>query len=96
MDILLDNLVQPKKCCFISKRYLAVYNFMSQLYDISSYVLLFEKFILLKKTVLLNQINVPNQDKKLNIKNEEIIFNINYRLRNKKYTIFDTLLLLNN
>ena len=69
---------------------------MSQLYDISSYVLLFEKFILLKKTVLLNQINVPNQDKKLNIKNEEIIFNIDYHLRNKKYTIFDTLLLLNN
>ena len=96
MDILLDNLIQPKTCCLVSKRYLIVYNFMSQLYDISSYVLLYEQFTLLKKTFLLNKINVPNQDKKLNIMNQETLFNISYHLRSKKSTVFDTLLLLND
>ena len=48
LDIIFDNLMNPKKFFTLSKRYFTVYNFMCQIYDISSHVILIKQFNILK------------------------------------------------
>ena len=88
MDIFLDIIKQPKKFCVVSQQYLTVYNFMSQLYDISSYVLLYEQFNIIRRVLYLQNYDYFSQVKKINILNEEIMLNINENLRKKRNAIF--------
>ena len=48
LDIIFDNLVNPHKFFNLSKKYFTVYNFMCQVYDISSHVILIKQFNILK------------------------------------------------
>ena len=95
MDILLDNLIRPKKFCCVSDNYLIAYNFMSQIYDVSTYVLLYKQFNVLKKSVYLNKNNsIKNQ--KINIKNSEIMGNINNNIANKKNILYSKTVIFDN
>ena len=88
MDVFLDIIEQPKKFCVVSQQYLTVYNFMSQLYDISTYVLLYKQFNIIRRVLYFKNYDCFFHPKKINILNEEIITNINECLRNKKNVIF--------
>ena len=94
MDVFLDIITQPKKFWIVSQQYLIVYNFMSQLYDISTYVLLYEKFNIIRRVLYFKNYAYFSQTKKINILNEEVMININENLRNKKNAIFSDDLLI--
>ena len=46
-----DKVIYPKKFCCIPKAYFIVYNFMCQIYDISTHILLFKHFNLLNNAL---------------------------------------------
>ena len=94
IDVFLDFIKQPKKFCLVSQQYLTAYNFMSQLYDISTYVLFYEQFNVIRRVLYFNYYDCFNQTKKINISNEEIMININENLRNKRSAIFSNKLLI--
>ena len=94
MDIFLDFIKQPKKFCIVSKQYLMAYNFMSQLYDISTYILLYEQFNIMRKVLYFRYYDCFAKSTKINILNEEIMTSINENLRNKKNVIFSDQLLV--
>ena len=94
MDVFLDFIEQPKKFCIVSKEYLTAYNFMSQLYDISTYVLLYKNFNIMKKILYFKYYDCFGRNKKINILNEEIMLNINENLRNKRSSIFSDSLII--
>ena len=88
MDSLLDRFIKPKKFIYISKKYLIVYNFMNQLYDISTYILLYKQLQLLKITLDRNQNLIMNEYAKMNIKNGEFMDNLDNVLQHGKFPIF--------
>ena len=51
LDIIFDNLVNPHKFFNLSKKYFTVYNFMCQVYDISSHIILIKQFNILKNII---------------------------------------------
>ena len=67
MDIFLDMIKLPKKSCIVSQQYLTVHNFMSQLYDISTYVLLYEQFNIIRSVLYFKYYDCFSQTKKINI-----------------------------
>ena len=85
MDIFIDKLIKPKSLCCIDKRYLTVYNFMGQIFDISSHIHLFKHYNVFKNLFLnefnrgkdLHQINMEN---KMNINDETLMADINKEL----------------
>ena len=93
MDVFLDLIKQPKKFFIVSHQYLTAYNFMSQLYDISTYVLLYEQFNIIRKVLYSKNYDCFSQIKKINILNDEIMININESIRNHKSAIFSDKLL---
>ena len=95
MDILLDNLIRPKKICCVSDKYLTSYNFMSQIYDVSTYLLLYKQFNVLKKSIRQNKNNFL-KDQKINIKNSEIMENINNNIGRKKNILYSKTVLFND
>ena len=44
LDIIFDKLIKPQKFFCIPKAYFTVYNFMCQIYDISTHIILFKQF----------------------------------------------------
>ena len=65
MDVFLDKLVNPKSFCKINKNYFVVYRFMGKVFDISSHILLFKYFNILRILFL----NSSNEEKeKFNLK----------------------------
>ena len=94
MDFFLDILLNQNKFCFVSKKYLIIYKFMNQLYDISSYVLLYEKYNILKANVLFNKNLGSNA--KININNVSIMDTIKKDLEEKNCAIFPEKMLFDN
>ena len=43
-DIIFDNLIYPRRLFCVTKKYLTVYHFMCQVYDISTHIMLFKQF----------------------------------------------------
>jgi hypothetical protein len=50
-DFFYDKAISPKKFCCIPKTYFAIYNFMCQIYDISTHIILFRNFNLLNNAL---------------------------------------------
>ena len=69
-------------------RFIHVYNYLSQLIDINSYLGLQKQFGLLKHSILneenLNRIEAPN---KINIERKHFIRDINYSLKDNKLNL---------
>ena len=51
LDFYFDRFIHPQKFCCINKKYFTVYNFMSQIYDISTHILLFKQFNILNNSL---------------------------------------------
>ena len=43
-DIIFDNLIYPRRLFCVTKKYLTVYHFMCQVYDISTHIMFFKQF----------------------------------------------------
>ena len=88
MDFIFDRLIQPKKFMNISEKYLIVYNFMNQLYDISTYLLLYKQFQLLKISLDREKRQIINEHVKINISNDEFMNHLDNDLRSRKFPVF--------
>jgi hypothetical protein len=78
LDILFDNLINPKKFLCISKNYFLLFNFMCKVYDISTHILFFKQFNLINKffknkKIEENEINKSLFSKRININNNQIM-----------------------
>ena len=88
LDFIFDRLIQPKKFMNISEKYLIVYNFMNQLYDISTYLLLYKQFQLLKISLDREKRQIINEHVKININNDEFMNQLDNDLRSRKFPVF--------
>ena len=92
LDIIFDKLIYPQKFCFLSKTYFTVYNFMCQIYDISTHILLFKQFNLLnniiKKLYTEKGYCLTQKFKKINISDVKVIEKLNNDLKSKKSILF--------
>jgi hypothetical protein len=91
LDFFFDKFEKPQKFCGMPKRYFILYNFMGQIYDISTHILLLKKFNNLNHFILenVNSINYPfEKDSKININDKNILTKLNNELRNSNCIIF--------
>ena len=92
LDIIFDKLIFPKKFFCLSKTYFTVYNFMCQIYDISTHIILFKQFNafnnILKKIYEEKGFCPAHPFNKINIKDYDAIERINKDLKNKKSILF--------
>ena len=99
MDIFIDKLIRPKSFCCMNKKYFIVYNFMGQIFDISSHILLVKNFNIFQNFLFL-EFNLGNKlenykiDKRININNEKLMKEINNDLNDKTCDIFTKSLLV--
>jgi hypothetical protein len=94
LDIIFDNLINPKKFFCISKNYFLLFNFMCKIYDISTHILFFKQFNLINKffkhkKIEENEINNSLFSKRININNNQIMNKIDTDLNKiSNYDIF--------
>ena len=96
LDIIFDKIKQPNKFCYLSKSYFTVYNFMSQLYDISNYIVLFKNFNLINSAVLNiyeeQGLHISKTLDRINLKDKSLITKINTELKSDKSLLFSKFL----
>ena len=88
-SIFIKNVDISKRSFFFTKKFTVVYNFICQLFDISSYLILQREFQIMKNTVIEEkQRNIIEKGQKINVNASS--FNINMRecLDSKKFSIF--------
>ena len=91
LDFFFDKFEQPKKFCGISRRYFTLYNFMGQIYDISTHILLLKKFNILNHFIIenVNSNSFPfENDSKININDKTMLSKLNNEIRNSNCIIF--------
>ena len=92
MDLFFDKLIRPQKFFCMSKKYFTVYNFMCQIYDISTHIILFKNFNLLnnilKEIIKERGLRPFHSFNRININDNDIIKQINKDLRIKKSILF--------
>ena len=85
LDFFFDRLMHPQKFGCINKKYFIVYNFMSQIYDISTHILLIKQFNLinngLKKIYEENGLCPTHPFKRININDDDLMNRINEDLK---------------
>ena len=91
-DLFFDKLNHPQKCFCLPKTYFTVYNFMSQIYDISTHIILVRQFIILNnfmQRIYEEKGYCPAHPfKKININDNILIDKLNKDLKCKKSILF--------
>ena len=83
----------------MNKKYFIVYNFMGQIFDLTSHILLIKNFNIFKN-IFLNEINGGKKlnslttDKKININDENLMKEISLDLKDQSCDIFTKILLI--
>lgn len=98
LDFFLDKLIHPQKFFCLPKEYFTVYNFMCQIYDISTHIILYKHFNSLnkmfKEKIYENDEVCPTKPyNKINIGDEKKIEKINKDLKSNKSILFSNNLL---
>ena len=93
LDIIFDNIKKPNKFFCISKVYFTVYNFMCQIYDISTHIILFKQFnllnnIMLEKSYTETGVCPIKPYNKINICDINLVDKLNKDLEKRKSIIF--------
>jgi len=93
LDFFLDKLIHPQKFFCLPKEYFTVYNFMCQIYDISTHIILYKHFNSLnkmfKEKIYENDEICPAKPyNKINIGDEKRIEKINKDLKSNKSILF--------
>ena len=87
-SIFIKNFDPKKNYCFLSKKFVGVYDFICQLFDISSYLILQREFQIMKNTVLeKEQRNILEKSQKVNVNDHSFQYEINECLNQKKLSI---------
>ena len=94
LDIIFDNLINPKKFFCISKTYFVIYNYMCKIYDISTYIVLFKNFNIVKN--ILKEYMCENYElftstivKKINISDLKLIEGMKNDIKDKKSILYN-------
>ena len=93
MDCIFNKLIFPRKFFCISKTYFTVYNFMCQIYDISTHIILFKQFNFINN-IFLEKIHEENGTcpakpyNKINLNDNSIIEQINKDLNDNKSILY--------
>ena len=91
-SIFMKNLGVSKKSFFFPENFVVVYNFICQLIDISSYLMLQKEFQILKNTFISSKYkSVIESSKKININDESFDMDINECLESNKFSILGKL-----
>ena len=85
-SIFIKNL-NAKENVFFSSRFLKIYAFLCQLFDITTYLLLLREFNALKKIYNEKHVNLIDRNKKININSKSFIKNINDCIEEQKFYI---------
>ena len=91
-SIFIKNLDVSEKSFFLTRKFIVVYSFIGQLFDISSYLMLQKEFEIMKNTILVDEYRrVMENRKKINV--NEALFNYNMKecLDSKKLSILGQL-----
>ena len=87
-SIFIKNIDVYRNYIFFSKKFIVVYNFICQLFDISSYLILQKEFEIMKNTILVDKYkDILENRQKINV--NDLNFNINMKecLDSKKFSI---------
>ena len=98
LDFFLDKLIHPQRFFCLPREYFTVYNFMCQIYDISTHIILFKQFNslnkLIKEKIYENHEVCPAKPyNKINLGDENKIEKINKDLKSNKSILFSNNLL---
>ena len=98
LDLFFDKFKHPQQFCCVSKKYFSVYNFMGQIYDISTHIMLIKQFSILNNFIFesFNKTNCicPFESKaKININDKFVLDQLNKELKSKRYVFFSSLFL---
>ena len=93
LDVIFDHLIYPKKLICISKTYFIIYNFMCQVFDISTYIILYKHVNILsnmlKENSLENNRYKPsNFFNRINISDLNKIDRLHKDLKNRKSILY--------
>ena len=86
--IFIKNLTFKKKSIFFSKKFIDVYNFICQLIDISSYLILQREFEILKNTLMIGkQRDILENKQKINVNDHSFQIDMKECLKSQKFSI---------
>ena len=93
IDVIFDNLIYPKKLFCLSKTYFIIYNFMCQVFDISTYIMLYKHNNIMSNMLKENSIenngyNSSNLINRINISDSNKIEKIQKDLKNRKSIVY--------
>ena len=87
-SIFIKNFDPKKNYWLLSKKFIVVYDFICQLFDISSYLILQREFQIMKNTILeKEQRNILEKSQKVNVNDHFFQFEMNECLNKKKLSI---------
>jgi hypothetical protein len=96
-SIFIKSFDPNKKYSFLSKKFIVVYDFICQLFDISSYLILQREFQIMKSTVLeKNQRIILEKSQKVNVNDHYFHYDINECLHKQKLSILGKIKQNNN
>ena len=93
LDLIFDKIERPQKFCCVSHKYFTVYNFMGQIYDISTHIMLIKQFNNLNYLIF-DSINKSNYicpfevNSKININDKTLVNQLNKDLKNSQSIMF--------
>ena len=81
-----------KESIFFSKKFISVYNFICQLFDISSYLILQREFQILKNKLIIRKYkDILESNRKINVNDKSFNVDIKKCLDSKTFSIFGKL-----
>ena len=98
LDFFLDKLIHPQRFFCLPKAYFTVYNFMCQIFDISTHIILFKHFnsldkLIKEKAYEKDGVCQIKPYKKINLSDEKKVEKINKDLKSNKSILFSNNLL---
>jgi len=87
-SIFIKNIDINKKSNFFSRKFISVYNFICQLFDISSYLILQREFEIMKNTIMIGKYkDIMESRQKINVNDHYFNINIKECLDTQKFSI---------
>ena len=87
-SIFIKNIDVKKKSCFFTRKFIVVYNFICQLFDISSYLILQKEFQIMKNTIIMGKYkNLLEKNQKINVNAHSFNVDMKECLDTNKFSI---------
>ena len=87
-SIFIKNIDVKKKSCFFTRKFIVVYNFICQLFDISSYLILQKEFQIMKNTIMMGKYkDLFESNQKINVNAHTFNIDMKECLDSNKFSI---------